>query len=96
MQDQQLLFPRLSSRGPIEVMRAAAIGCGHVMPFPRLSSRGPIEVTLRRNVCANLASGFRDYQVAAPLKWPPNEDPQEVLAKFPRLSSRGPIEASPA
>ncbi len=40
-------FPRLSSRGPIEVAIAVGNLITQEMAFPRLSSRGPIEVRTR-------------------------------------------------
>ncbi len=62
--------------------------------FPRLSSRGPIEVTSYGRGQGVNSGGFRDYQVAAPLKCV--DDPTSRIAdeEFPRLSSRGPIEVA--
>ncbi len=60
-------FPRLSSRGPIEVACRRPQSRTQA-PFPRLSSRGPIEVREARQDWVR-DRGFRDYQVAAPLKY---------------------------
>ena len=60
-------FPRLSSRGPIEVIQAGQTG-GAAALFPRLSSRGPIEVPFLAHRSIICRGSFRDYQVAAPLK----------------------------
>jgi len=63
-------FPRLPSRGPIEAAHNGKTACAS-RRFPRLPSRGPIEAAI---ACfrPSTTRGFRDYQVAAPLKHRPN------------------------
>ncbi len=85
-------FPRLSSRGPIEadyLQRIRPRG----KRFPRLSSRGPIEASFVASNGDGTNAGFRDYQVAAPLKLTVSSTFSHGPNWFPRLSSRGPIEA---
>ncbi len=72
-------FPRLSSRGPIEAGHCADVAL-EIGVFPRLSSRGPIEALVGLGPTLSAKTGFRDYQVAAPLK--------QMLPKSIRSSGR--------
>ena len=43
--DEEMKFPRLTSRGPIEAFFNGDINARRVWTFPRLTSRGPIEAS---------------------------------------------------
>jgi len=85
-----MIFPRLTSRGPIE---GALFWLDRICTrrFPRLTSRGPIEGAPASHTVSTVAFDFRGSRAAAPLKGILREQPDVAAADFRGSRAAAPL-----